>query len=744
MAYSIFVSNVTITPVNFTYGDTATITATITNNGSSGDVEGVSFYVYGSGDEELGFSGWGYNGIIAKNSSKTLTMQINFNRDGARAVRDELIANETRSMSGLTLRACSTPKGSTSVIDNTTNISSLFFDEHKAINISDFETFRCDSNGDPANEGTYAAYTVDYTMPTGFTAVLYYQTESGYNNITLNGSTTGTVVSGAQFSTTQSYDFSVRISDGVEELVVSTLLPAAAANVHLSGHDTGGVALGRFSSATLGVPKFESNYQATFYKGITGVNVYREAEVLTGGRWIDNKPLYRKTFHIVRQSGSSDIGPADGDGFILVAKANLPNYAFVHIIDAVATYSYNSVSGYWSGSYANGAGTSQLQHDNLRFYIHPGSGLKIQHGSYMMIDEVWVTIEYTVVGDTAVETDNNGNALGYSVAIRVPDDSSGGGSDGGGDSGGDSGDDTPTIRYLVEIESQTFHGNWNIHINSPDNDHYAWFKLESGSAEVDYVRNSSTINLTQHLNTWTTISDFNLVTGGNDFIIIGNNAVISVKYTTSASVPPSDSDEIIDDGDTSTGYPANRTVELDNETKSITLGGYTNVVPIFIVDSANISMAFTSSANNNPVGHTLSFDSSLGLEKGINVYSDCAMTSGTNTYTFTGTGTVVVAFAGRTSTNMPMAMSDITGGRYKYYSSGVRVMPVFKVTSVSSLGANFAKYTTDYSSYLKQHSMGRPGTFEFEDMLVAIGQTAHVYSGSPYNEVSVSYYLVQD
>lgn len=434
MAYSISVSNITITPTNFTYGDTATITATITNTGSSGAVEGVAFFVYSSDNDELGSSGFGYNGTIAKNSSKTLTMQIKFDRPGARAVHDELIANGTRSISGLYLRAISTPKGSTRVINAYSDITSLFFDEHKGVDVTSLEVYRCNSNGVATNEGTYAAYTVQFTMPTGFTAALYYPTSSGYGNVPLAASVTGAIISGVQFATTQSYEFTLRITDYVERLVVTTLLPAAAANVHLSGHDTGGVALGRFSSATLGVPKFESNYQAMFYKGITGVNVYREAEVWTGGRWINNKPLYRRTYHIVRESGSSDIGPIDGDGFILVRKSNLPNYEFVHIIDAVSTYSYLSggdyVAGYWSGAYGNGASATKLGHDNLRFYIHPGSGLKIQHGTYMLIDEVWVTIEYTVVGDTAVETDDNGNALGYSVAVIVPDDGSGSGSSG--------------------------------------------------------------------------------------------------------------------------------------------------------------------------------------------------------------------------------------------------------------------------------------------------------------------------
>lgn len=736
MAYSIAVSNISIVPENFTYGDVVSVTCTVTNTSTSGAVYGLDYYIMlQTGTENLfmGRSGWGFNGKISKNASKTFTQQIRITTEAARAVQESLLENTQRYREGFWLVVQSLKGSTTEIVERTAAIESKFFDEHKGITFTEFTVQRCDSEGSLANEGTSAMLTAKFTMPSGFVCKLTYPNGSGGTVVTeLTQSVEGQVISGATFDTLHNHTFTLTVSDGIEVEEAVTLLPAAAANVHLSGLTTGGVALGRFSSARLGTPKLESNYQAWMYKGITGVNVFREAEVKTGGRWIDQKPLYRRTYHATTFTHEAD------QRYIVVPKASLPDYEFIHIIDAVASYAYNELEGYWSGSYANGEGLNQLQHDNLRFYIHPTDGLKMAFGSYLDVREAWVTIEYTKPGDSPIPVDAWGDATG--TAVSVPDDGSGGGSEGGGDSG----DDMPETRYLVELDSQGFDGSWSLTINSPDKEHYAWFRLESGSATVVYYRTDTDLVLTGHLNTWVTLPDFRLATGANLFAILGNDAVISVKYSTSATEPPADQEEIIVDGDTETGYPANRIVTLNDETKSVTLDGYAGVVPMFITDSADISVTFTNSLSAVSVSHTLSFESALSLQKGINLFSDCAMTAGTNTYTFTGTGTVTLAFVGRDRTAMPMAMSGITGGRYKYYSSGVRVMPVFRVTSVSSLGANFAKYTEDYASYLKQHNMGAAGTFEFEDMSVLNGQTAHVYSGAPRNSVSVSYYLIQD
>jgi hypothetical protein len=56
-----------------------------------------------------------------------------------------------------------------------------------------------------------------------------------------------------------------------------------------------GVAVGMYSSGEPQDKRFEvaEDYTSHFYGGISGVNVYREGEVKTGGKWIDGKNIYR-------------------------------------------------------------------------------------------------------------------------------------------------------------------------------------------------------------------------------------------------------------------------------------------------------------------------------------------------------------------------------------------------------------------------------------------------------------------
>ena len=64
--------------------------------------------------------------------------------------------------------------------------------------------------------------------------------------------------------------------------------------------ETVGVAVGMRTTGTEDARKFEvaENYESHFYGGIAGVTNYSEAEVLTGGRWIDGKPIYRRVFTV--------------------------------------------------------------------------------------------------------------------------------------------------------------------------------------------------------------------------------------------------------------------------------------------------------------------------------------------------------------------------------------------------------------------------------------------------------------
>jgi hypothetical protein len=95
------------------------------------------------------------------------------------------------------------------------------------------------------------------------------------------------------FSNGVDWYFLFVFGDDYEQDTVSGSIARAFANLHLSGASTGGAAFGRFSSSTEGNPKLESEYPFYAYGGIEGVNNYSTAEVLTGGHWIDGKPIYR-------------------------------------------------------------------------------------------------------------------------------------------------------------------------------------------------------------------------------------------------------------------------------------------------------------------------------------------------------------------------------------------------------------------------------------------------------------------
>lgn len=74
--------------------------------------------------------------------------------------------------------------------------------------------------------------------------------------------------SSISFNTAYNYTITFTIGDAYETAVFVVLIARAFANMHLSGLSTGGVAFGRFSSATQNNPKLESDYPAYLYGGI--------------------------------------------------------------------------------------------------------------------------------------------------------------------------------------------------------------------------------------------------------------------------------------------------------------------------------------------------------------------------------------------------------------------------------------------------------------------------------------------
>lgn len=102
----------------------------------------------------------------------------------------------------------------------------------------------------------------------------------------------------AEIPPTDRYKFTFTLTDYFGETAVLTGYvdkATAVFNVRKNG-----VAVGMLSTGQPGSRKFEvdENYESLFYGGIHGVTNYTSDEIQTGGRWIDNKPIYRKTIEL--------------------------------------------------------------------------------------------------------------------------------------------------------------------------------------------------------------------------------------------------------------------------------------------------------------------------------------------------------------------------------------------------------------------------------------------------------------
>lgn len=175
--------------------------------------------------------------------------------------------------------------------------------------ISGLSLKRCDATGTPDDEGTCAlislrAYRLRSTAssPAPMVCTLTYDGQTvdltaAIGESALNAGVTDStalVDAGVIFPNGQDCTAHVVYGDSYEVCSARTTLPRAFANFHLSPAKRGGVAFGRFSSATDNEPKFECEYPAWFNGGIEGVTNYSGSEVPTGGTWIDGRKVYRR------------------------------------------------------------------------------------------------------------------------------------------------------------------------------------------------------------------------------------------------------------------------------------------------------------------------------------------------------------------------------------------------------------------------------------------------------------------
>ena len=176
--------------------------------------------------------------------------------------------------------------------------------------ITALEVVRCLSDGTESDEGMYllikslklsinadtsasAITTAEITVGTVTEALGASVIEAALSSAGYSESTPG-IFDGYAFSNGTTYAGVLTISTAYESAIQAFTVARAFANMHLSGAATGGVAFGGFSSSTLNNPLLESYYPAKLYEGIDGINNYEAAETLTGGHWVDDKPIYRR------------------------------------------------------------------------------------------------------------------------------------------------------------------------------------------------------------------------------------------------------------------------------------------------------------------------------------------------------------------------------------------------------------------------------------------------------------------
>ena len=172
------------------------------------------------------------------------------------------------------------------------------------------------------------------------------------------------------FSAANDYTFVATLADQFGSVSVTAYIYKSGGyfNVEKFGVRVGGRATGTAQS-----PKFESDYPAYMHAGIEGVNNYQTNEVLTGGHWIDGKPLYRKIIHMTSAS-TVDISDLDFD-FIRMESALSYTIGSGSTVYRCTPYYLSSAS-------------------RATVYIN-GTNLIITLGSDLHLRDAWIILEYT-------------------------------------------------------------------------------------------------------------------------------------------------------------------------------------------------------------------------------------------------------------------------------------------------------------------------------------------------------------
>ena len=193
--------------------------------------------------------------------------------------------------------------------------------------VDTFSVQRCNSEGVATDAGTHMLVTAQLSMADTswlerFTLILEYgnaaEDLSAHISDMLSGSVT---LMSSIADITPGDDHAFRLvfgeADGGESAYQNASLERVFINFDESDTDTGGVAVGKYSSATEGNPMFECDYPAYLYKGLSspGLTDFSNGEVKTGGTWLDGRAIYARTFHDTLTDTGTNVGIGTISGF---------------------------------------------------------------------------------------------------------------------------------------------------------------------------------------------------------------------------------------------------------------------------------------------------------------------------------------------------------------------------------------------------------------------------------------------
>lgn len=100
------------------------------------------------------------------------------------------------------------------------------------------------------------------------------------------------IISG-EISANDGWEFTLYLSDKANGTVAYDLVSKGMCTLHRAGNGWGLGVGGFVTDGTEAKPLFKSFWESHFLAGIAGVTNYTIGETLTGGTWIDGKPIYR-------------------------------------------------------------------------------------------------------------------------------------------------------------------------------------------------------------------------------------------------------------------------------------------------------------------------------------------------------------------------------------------------------------------------------------------------------------------